>query len=355
MSVKRTLFTVGPVEVRKEVLDAMTRPMITHRSKEYEQLQEGIVEKLHKTLDTDMQIIMSPSSASGLLEACVRNGVRDKMMGLSNGSFGDRWQSIGEENGKNIVKINGAWGKALKPDDLRSSLDPSVEAITVVANESSTGVLNPIKDIARAAREEHEPLVFVDGVTAVYGTDLRIKDLDIDALVFGTQKALALPPGLAIMALSERLLEKARSVPNRGYYFDLLQMKKMADKHYSLTTPPVSLMYALDFQLDRILEEGVQARYRRHREMGDLVRSWASERLGLFAEPGYYSDTITVIDRKGLDFSKLNKGLKEKGYEISNGYGDIKETTFRIGHMGDLTVDDIKGLLEAMDEVLEAM
>ena len=123
---KRTLFTVGPVEVRKEVLDAMTRPMITHRSREYEQLQEGIVEKLHKTLDTDMQIIMSPSSASGLLEACVRNGVRGKMVGMSNGSFGDRWQGIGEENGKEVVKIDGAWGKALRPDDLLPSLDASV-------------------------------------------------------------------------------------------------------------------------------------------------------------------------------------------------------------------------------------
>lgn len=355
MSVKRTLFTVGPVEVRKEVLDSMTRPMITHRSKEYEQLQERIVEKLHKTLETDMHILMSPASASGLLEACVRNGVRQKMLGLSNGSFGDRWQGIGSENGKEVVRANAAWGKAIRPADLEGRMDDGIEAVTVVANESSTGVLNPVKDIARAAREKHDPLVFVDGVTAVYGTDLKIKELDVDALVFGTQKALALPPGLAIMCLSDRLLEKAKTVPHRGYYFDLLQMKKMADKNYSLTTPPVSLLYGLDFQLDRILREGVHARYRRHKEMGDLVRGWAKDRLGLFAEPGYFSDTITVINRNGLDFSKLNKALKERGYEISNGYGDIKETTFRVGHMGDLTVEDIKGLLKAMDEAMEAM
>jgi len=355
MSVKRTLFTVGPVEVRKEVLEAMTQPMITHRSKEYEQLQERIVEKLHKTLDTDMHILMSPSSASGLLEACVRNGVQQRMLGLSNGSFGDRWQGIGSENGKEVVKVNTAWGKAIKPSDLEGRVDEGIEAVTVVANESSTGVLNPVRDIIRAAREKHDPLVFVDGVTAVYGSDLRLRDLDADAVVFGTQKALALPPGLAIMCLSDRLLEKAKTVPNRGYYFDLLQMKKMADKHYSLTTPPVSLLYGLDFQLDRILKEGVQARYQRHKDMGDLVRAWAKDRLGLFAEPGYFSDTITVINRNGVDFSKLNKGLKEMGYEISNGYGDIKETTFRIGHMGDLTVDEIKGLLKAMDEVMEAM
>ena len=355
MSVKRTLFTVGPVEVRKEVLESMTRPMITHRSKEYEQLQEGIVEKLHKTLDTDMHILISPSSASGLLEACVRNGVNQKMLGLSNGSFGDRWQEIGSLNGKEVVKANSAWGKAIRPSELHACLDDSIEAITLVANESSTGVLNPVKEIVKAARDEHDPLVFVDGVTAVYGTDLRIKDLDLDALVFGTQKALALPPGLAIMCISDRLLDKAKTVSNRGYYFDFLKMMEKAEKYYSLTTPPVSLLYALDFQLDRILKEGVQARYQRHKDMGDLVRDWAREHLGLYAEPGYFSDTITVINRNGMDFSKLNKSLKEKGYEISNGYGSIKETTFRIGHTGDLTVDDIKGLLKAMDEVMEAM
>ena len=355
MSVNRTLFTVGPVEVRKEVLDAMTKPMITHRSKEFEQLQERIVEKLHKTLDTDMHIIMSPASASGLLEACVRSGVKQKMLGLSNGSFGERWQGIGTENGKEVLKVNAAWGKAIKPHDLEGRMSDEIEAVAVVANESSTGILNPVKDIVAAARADHDPLVFVDGVTAVYGSDLRIKELDIDALIFGTQKALALPPGLAIMCLSDRLLEKAKSVPNRGYYFDLIQMKKMAEKNYSLTTPPVSLMYALDFQLERIMKEGVQNRYQRHREMADLVRSWARKRLGLYAEPDYFSNTITVICRGQVDFSKLNKALKERGCEISNGYGEIKETTFRIGHMGDLTVDEVRNLLKNMDEVLEAM
>jgi aspartate aminotransferase-like enzyme len=157
------------------------------------------------------------------------------------------------------------------------------------------------------------------------------------------------------MCCSDRLLEKAKTVPNRGYYFDLIQMKKMADKNYSLTTPPVSLMYALNFQLDRILKEGMAARYRRHQEMAELVRKWAIDHNGLFADPKYLSDTITVINRGDIDFSKLNQGLKARGYEISNGYGDIKDTTFRVGHMGDLTVPEIRNLLNNMDEILEAM
>jgi aspartate aminotransferase-like enzyme len=355
MSVNHTLFTVGPVEVRKEVLDAMTKPMITHRSKAYEQLQERIVEKLHKTLDTDMNILMSPASASGLLEACVRNGVDRKMVGVSNGSFGDRWQGIGVENGKEVVKVNAAWGKAVRPADLEGIVGDDTEAVAMVANESSTGVLNPIADIVGAVREKHDPLVFIDGVTAVYGTDLRLRNLDLDALVFGTQKALALPPGLAFICCSDRLLEKARKVPNRGYYFDLVQMKKMAEKNYSLTTPPVSLMYALDFQLDRMLQEGMASRYQRHQEMAELVRNWGRKHHGLFAEPDHLSDTITVLNRGDIDFSKLNKGLKERGYEISNGYGEIKDSTFRVGHMGDLTVGEVRGLLKNMDEVLEVI
>jgi aspartate aminotransferase-like enzyme len=302
-----------------------------------------------------MHIMLSPASASGLLEACVRNGVKQKMLGISNGSFGDRWQGIGTENGKEVKKLNGAWGKAVKPSDLDGQLSDDIEAVTLVANESSTGVLNPVKALVEAARRDHDPLIFVDGVTAIYGSDLKIKELDLDALVFGTQKALALPPGLAVICCSDRLLEKAKTVPNRGYYFDLIQMKKMADKNYSLTTPPVSLIYALDFQLDRILKEGMAARYRRHQEMAELVRNWGMSHHGLYAEPGHMSDTITVINRGDIDFSKLNKGLNERGYEISNGYGDIKESTFRVGHMGDLTPAEIRGLLKNMDEVLEAM
>ena len=351
----RTLFTVGPVEVRKEVLEAMTKPMITHRGKDYEKLQAGVVEKLHKTLDTDMNIIMSPSSASGLLEACVRCGVNSNMAGISNGSFGNRWQSIGSENGKVVKKINVDWGKAVRGEYVEDQIDDCTEAVTMIANESSTGVLNPIGEISDAIRSKHDPLIFIDAVTAAYGSDLHLKELDADAVVFGTQKALALPPGLAVICCSDRLLKKAETVPNRGYYFDLIQMKKMADKSFSLTTPPVSLIYALDFQLDRILKEGVKNRYARHQEMADTVHAWAKKKLGLFAEEGFRSKTISVIFKNNIDFSKLQSKLNERGFEISNGYGDVKETTFRIGHMGDLTVSEMKGLLKNIDEILEEL
>ncbi|MDD1767946.1 MAG: aminotransferase class V-fold PLP-dependent enzyme, partial [Methanomassiliicoccales archaeon] len=221
---------MGPVEVRDEVLEAMRKPMIVHRGEDYTRLQKGIVEKLHKVLDTDMRIMMAPASASGFLESCVRCGVRSKMLGISNGSFGERWQAIGSANGKIVQKIDVPWGLAVKAIDVKGKLDENVEAVTVVSNESSTGVLNPLAEVIEALRAESDPLIFVDGVTAVGGIDLGLRRLDIDALVFGTQKAFALPPGLAIICVGNRLLEKAKTVESRGYYFDLLEIKKYADK-----------------------------------------------------------------------------------------------------------------------------
>ena len=220
-------------------------------------------------------------------------------------------------------------------------------------------MLNPVREIVEAVRQKHDPLMFVDGVTAIYGSDLRIKELDLDALVFGTQKALALPPGLAVICCSDRLLEKAKTVPGRGYYFDLLQMKKMADKNYSLTTPPVSLMYALDFQLERILKEGMAARYRRHQEMAEEVHKWAMAHHGLFAEPGYMSHTITVLNRGDIDFSKLNKGLKERSCEIS-GYGNIKErrsdrATWGPDRSGDTRATEENGRGPGGDEMIKLL
>ncbi len=351
----RRVFTVGPVEVFPDTLNAMNRAMMVHRGKDYQNLQHGVVEKLRKVLDVDGEIYLAPASASGFLEGCVRSAVENKMAGLSNGSFGERWQLIGEENGKQVQKIKGEWGKALRRSHIEGKIEKDVEAVTFVSNESSTGILNPVEELVNAIREQSDALVMVDGVTSVGAVDLKPKKLDLDALVFGSQKALALPPGLAIVCVSQRLIEKAAKVKNRGYYLDLLQYKKMADKDLPLTTPPVSLMYGLDYQLDKILKEGVQDRYARHQRMADMVRAWASDRLGLYAEEGYRSNTISVIKLNGLDFKEFDKRLRQKGFEVSPGYGSVKDETFRIGHMGDLTEKDIQDLLDVMDETLEEM
>ncbi len=351
----RTLFTVGPVHVEAATLQAMTKPMITHRCKEYKELHAGIVEKIRKALGTDMDVFLVGGSATVMLEAAIRNGVNSNSLGLTNGSFGNRSIELGELNGKNVTKVQVPWGKAIKPEDIAGKVTKDIEAVHWVSNESSTGVFSDSLALSKEIRAQNpDALTMIDAVTSAFAMDLKIKELDPDSVVFGTQKALALPPGLAIMLCSERLLDKAKTVPNRGFYGDLLKIKKQADVDYALTTPPVSLMYALDYQLDKALAEGMQSRYRRHQEMADMVRNWANKKLnGIFPEEGYQSNSIGVLNKGDLDFDAFNSKLKAKGYEISNGYGDVKETTFRIGHMGDTTPAMIKSLLSAMDEIME--
>ena len=351
----RTLFTVGPVHVEAATLQAMTKPMITHRCKEYKELHAGIVEKIQKALGTDMDVFLVGGSATVMLEAAIRNGVANNSLGITNGSFGNRSIELGELNGKNVTKVQVPWGEAMKPEHIAGKVTKDIEAVHWVSNESSTGVFSDSLALAKEVRSQNpDALTMIDAVTSAFAMDLKIKELDPDSLVFGTQKALALPPGLAIMLCSERLLDKAKTVPNRGFYGDLLKIKKQADVDYALTTPPVSLMYALDYQLDKALAEGMQTRYRRHQEMADMVRNWADKKLnGIFPEKGYQSNSIGVLNKGDMDFDAFNSKLKAKGYEISNGYGDVKEKTFRIGHMGDTTPEMVKQLLTAMDDVLE--
>ncbi len=353
----RQLFTVGPVHVEAETLQAMTKPMITHRCKEYKELHGAIVEKIRKALQTDDEVFLVGGSATVMIEGSVRNGVSNKCLGMSNGSFGKRFIECATLNGKTVDEVHVPWGKAIKPADIEGKVGKDTEAALWVSNESSTGVLSDSVALAEEVRKQNpDTLIMVDAVTSAFAADLNLPKLQADAVLFGTQKALALPPGLAIAIVSDRIIEKSKEVKNKGFYTDFIKLKKNADDNYALTTPPVSLMYALDYQLDRILKEGMPARYRRHQEMADMVGKWADEKFnGLFPEEGYRSKTLGVINRGDLDFDTFHSKLKAKGYEISNGYGNIKQSTFRIGHLGDITPNMLKGLLSAMDEVLEEM
>lgn len=353
----RQLFTVGPVHVASDTLQSMNKPMITHRCKEYKHLHGAIVEKLRKALAVDDDIFLVSGSATVLIEGAIRNAVSNSCVGITNGSFGNRFIECGTANGKAVTEVRVPWGKAMKPSDIEDKIGKDAEAVCWVSNESSTGVLSDSTALAEEVRRQNpDSLIMVDAVTSAMATDLDLPKLRPDALIFGTQKALALPPGLAIAVVSERIVEKSKGMKNKGFYTDFVKLKKNADENYALTTPPVSLMYGLDYQLDKILAEGMPARYRRHQEMADMVRRWADDRFnGLFPEEGYRSKAIGVINRGELDFDVFHAKLKAKGFEISNGYGDVKESTFRIGHMGDVTPSMLKELLSAMDEVLEEM
>lgn len=349
------LYTVGPVHVMPETLQSMVRPMITHRSREYKELHSGIIEKIKKALDVDMDVFLVAGSSTVLLESSIRNGVNRKSLGITNGAFGDRLIEIGNLNGKTVEGVYVPWGSAIKPEHIVGKVTNEIEAVHWVSNESSTGVFSNSVKIANEIRAQNpEALIIIDAVTSAFAMDLKIKDVDPDSIVFSTQKALALPPGLSIMLCSERLISRAKYVSNRGFYTDLIKIKNQSNANYTLTTPPISIMYGLDYQLDRILNEGMQSRYRRHKDMADLVTRWANRKLaGIFPEYGCRSNSISVLNKGSLNFDLFYSELKSEGYEISNGYGDIKHKTFRIGHMGDIKPKNIQDLLLTFDEILE--
>ncbi len=351
----KKLFIPGPTEVRREVLEAQAKWMIGHRMNEFSELFYSVTEKVKKALGTKNHVFIFTSSATGVMEGTLRNVVEKKFLSTICGAFSERWYKIGLANGKEGDVIEVEWGKAIKPDMIEEKLKTGkYEAVLVTYNETSTGVMNPLKEIGEMMKNYPDVLLLVDAVSAMMGAPIKPEEWGIDVVFASVQKAFALPPGLTVTVVSEKAIEKAKKVKNRGYYFDFLGMlKKYEEKHQTPATPAVSLLYAMDYQMDRILEEGVEARYKRHAEMAEFTRKWALKHgFEMFPEKGYESPTVSTIkNTKGFSVKDLNKELAKRGYAISNGYGKLKEQTFRIGHMGDVTLFELKELLWHIEEI----
>ncbi len=351
----KKLFIPGPTEVSKEVREAMGVFMIGHRAPEFSELYKEVHPKLQKLFYTNNPIFLSTSSGSGLMEAAVRNLTNKRVLSCIIGAFGKRWYQMALANGLEADPLEVEWGQAIKPEMVEEKLKTGkYDVITVTHNETSTGVMNPVGEIAEVVKKYDDVMFCVDAVSSLGGVKIPADEWGIDVLLTSTQKAIALPPGLALASVSERALKRAETVKNRGFYFDFLNFKKYFDKFQTPTTPTIPHIYALNVQLDRMLEEGLENRFKRHEEMAKRVRSWAKEKgFELFAEEGYESNTVTTIkNTRGINVSDLNKALAERGKTISNGYGNLKEKTFRIAHMGDLTMDDINELLADIEEIL---
>ena len=351
------LFIPGPTDVHPTVLAAQNQPMIGHRGKDFEALFARLQPKLRQVFFTTRRVYVSTSSGTGLQEAAIRNGVARKVLCCVNGSFSRRWYETAVANGKDAVKLDVAWGKAVKPELIDEALRPGgFDAITVVHNETSTGVASPIKDIAAMLHDRYpDVLIMVDAVSSLGGVQLDFEGWGLDVLFTSSQKCLAVPPGLSFAAVSDRALEKARTVPARGLYFDFVDLEKYLIKNQTPSTPAISLLWALDVALDRVLAEGLTARFNRHAQLADRVQRWAQEKFDLFAEAPYRSQTMTcVTNTRQLEIPALNTFLKARGMQISDGYGPLKGQTFRLAHMGEIRADDIEALLGAIDEFSRA-
>lgn len=354
---KRLVLT-GPVEVRPEILQAQTAWMIGHRSGEFADLYATLQEKLKKVFFTDNRVYVLGSSGTGFWEAASRNCIRDerKVLHLVGGAFSERWAEISKANGKQVDVVEVEWGQAHTPEMVAEALQKgSYDAVCAVHNETSTGVTHPIQGIGEVVRQYEDTLFLVDTVSGLLGTELRTDDWHIDVALTSSQKAFALPPGIAFAAVSDRVLERAKQIEHRGYYFDLLAIEKSALKNNTPSTPPIALMYAANQQLTDVLAEGIENRWARHDQLRDTTQQWALSRgFGLFAQEGYRSSTLTCVDNreKGMDVLEMAKFMGERGFAMDKGYGSIKGQTFRIGHMGDMQPDFLEEVLSGLDEFL---
>ena len=356
------LFVPGPTDVHPATLAAQAAPMIGHRSDELEALFGKCSEQLQKLYHTEARVFTVAASGSGLQEAAIRNAVSGRVINFVNGAFSQRWHDVSVGCGKEAIAVEVPWCTAVKPAQVEEALrdalaEGAVDAITVVHNETSTGVASPVDAIADCVRRvSPDTLILVDAVSSFSGVKLPFDDWGLDILLTSSQKALAVPPGLAFAAVSDRLMARAATVSNRGWYFDFLQLEKYRQRSTTPATPAISLLRALSVQLDRIFAEGVEARYARHVYCGQMSRAWAvGSGLGLMAERGYASDTVTTVENsKGLDMGALNRFLDERDMQIADGYGAYKGKAFRIGHMGEVWPSDLERLFEAIEEFAAA-
>jgi predicted phosphoserine aminotransferase len=334
------MFVPGPVDVDPAVLAAQAQPMMPHRSKDFEAIFQRAGEKSRQLFDTQYRVFILTASGTGCQEAAVRNLAAERVLCCVNGSFSQRWHEVATTNGKQADKVEVPWGEA-------------VDIITIVHNETSTGVQNPVKEIAEVVRRlSPETMVCVDAVSSLGGAKIEMDAWGIDLLFTSSQKCLALPPGLSLCAVSDRAMQRAETVQNRGWYFDLVRMEKHRTKDSTPATPAMSLIYALDLQLDRIQAEGLGNRFARHSAMAKRSQEWAETKgWKLFAPQGYRSQTLTVVENPPtFDVSALNKFMASKGIRLANGYGQLKGKTFRIAHMGEIQMADLEALLGSIDE-----
>ncbi len=352
------LFLPGPTEVSAEILQAQTTWMIGHRMPESLELVGRIKPKLKQVFRTDSRVLISASSGTGLWEGASRNCIRERVLHCTNGSFGDRWVDVSRLNGKIVDVLDVDWGQPILPEQVVERLAQApYDAVAFVHNETSVGITNPVREIARAIRQMpggEEITIMVDSVSGLGGAELETDAWELDVVITSSQKTFALPPGLAFASVSDRAFEKAKTIPNRGYYFDFITLDESLAKNQTPATPAISLLFALDLQLDRMLAETMEKRWERHLAMRRVTHEWVHSRgFAIFPEIAFASPTVsTISNTHGIAISELNKFLRARGMILSSGYGKIKAQTFRIGTMGDWTPADIAELLSNVDDFL---
>lgn len=352
------LFIPGPIQINEKTWQAFRQPMVGHRSKTFQELYARVQPGLQALFRTKEPVFVATGSAWSVMEASLRNLTSRRVLNCMNGAFSDKWFSVAEKCGKPATALKVEWGSPILPEQIdRHLATGEFDSLTLIHNETSTGTMSPLEDIAEVMRKYPDVCWIVDTVSSLSVKDIPFDQLGIDVMLAGTQKALALPPGAAVFAVSAKARDRAATLKDRGYYLDFLEFQSNHESNMTPTTPSISHFYALESKLGEIMEEGLEARFTRHRANAELTREWAkSEGFELFPEAGYESLSLTCIrNTRNVDVPALNKWLQATHHcIIDGGYGKIKGTTFRISHMGDESTETIRELLSWLSDGIRA-
>lgn len=352
-----TFFVPGPTEIRPEILSHLTRPMIGHRGRAFEAMFARIEAGLRDVFLTARPVYVGTTSATGFMEMAIRNAPPGAILALVNGGFSERFARVAESCGRRVERLVVPWGQTFDLDVVEEALDArSFAVVTVAHSETSTGVLTDVRAIAPIAHL-HDAIIIVDSVSGAGGAKITVDASGLDFVLTGSQKALALPAGLAFAVASAEYVERAKTLTDRGFYFDIIQYDAYAAKNQTPSTPATSLLYALEAQMGDIGREGIERRWDRHIVMRDATIEWIksmSERrgveLGIVAAEGTRSPTVTAVSLPaGMSTKEVREAISARGYTVGGGYGKLSETTFRIGHMGDHTIDGLQRCLHACE------
>ena len=359
-----TFFLPGPTEVRREILEAMLAPMISHRGAEFAALYERVQSGLRDVFRTSRPVYVATASATGMMEAGMRCAPAGAILALVNGAFSERFAHIAEACGRSVDRYEVEWGETHDAEELARRLSSaSYAAVAVVHSETSTGAMNDVRRISDTCHE-HGVVCLIDSVSGAGGAELRFDEWELDYLLTGSQKALALPPGLSFAVTSESFMTHARSAPaaatSRGVYFDLVEFDDFASRGQVPNTPAISLFFALDAQLAAISAEGIEQRWTRHRDMAREVTEWLNDmrdrhgiEISALAREGCRAPTVTTIRiPPGMPADAISRAIAERGIVVGEGYGKLKKSTIRIGHMGDHTVETVRNCLAACEAAL---
>ena len=353
----------GPVEVSEKTFRAFCSPMIGHRGQGFKDLYARIQPQLQQLLSTKQLVYLSTSSAWGVMEGAIRNLVQKKVLNCMCGAFSDKWLDVSKKCGKAAEPLQVDWGSPVRAEQIDAKLATGqFDALTLIHNETSTGTMSPLAEIAALKKKYPDVLFIIDAVSSMSAVKIDFDALGLDVLLAGTQKAFAMPPGLTVFACSPAALARAAQAKDRGYYFDFVEFQKNAEQSMTPSTPSIGHVYALASKLEDFFSEGLEARYARHKKLAESTRAWASRNgFTLFPEPGFESLTLTCINNgakpggRTIDVAKLQKSVKDQGILIDGGYGKIKGTTFRLSNMGDETEATMQTLYTALDTGLKSL